>query len=95
MFISHPGQSKIHLHLRHPLPHTGSHPHTKRDEAVRVMCVEAGRRSAAVNAGRLCSQPPLWEEILCSYKLCLIVTGCVVTQMKLSLETKESKVRFI
>lgn len=80
-----PGQSKVHLHLRQSLPHTGSHPDTEGDEAVRVMLVGARRRPAAATAGRLRTEPPLGEEELCVYKLCFIVTGCVMTKVELSL----------
>lgn len=86
LYVTHPGQSKVHLHLRHPLPHTGSHPDTEGDEAVRVMLVEAGRRPATVTGGSLSTEPPLRDEALCVYKLCLIMTGYVMTQMELSLK---------
>ncbi len=86
LYVTHPGQSKVHLHLCHPLPHTGSHPDAKGDEAVRVMLEEAGRRPATATGGRLSTEPPLRDEALCVYKLCLIVTGCVMTQMELSLK---------
>lgn len=84
--ITHPGQSKVHLHLCHPLPHTGSHPNTERDEAVRVMLVEAGPGSVAAAIRRVTAKPPLWEEVLCIWELGLIVAGFIMAQMELSLE---------
>lgn len=78
---THPGQSEVHLHLRHPLPHTGPHADTEWDEAVRVVSVVAA-------AGRHVAEPPIRDEALRVDKLHLIVTGCVVTQVELSLKRK-------
>lgn len=90
VYVTHPGQSKVHLHLRHPLPQAGSHPNTKRDEAVRVVLVETGRRLAAAAAGLLGAQPTLRDKALCLVKLCLVVTDDVVTQMEQSLRGKKN-----
>lgn len=78
---THPGQSEVHLHLRHPLPHAAPHADTERDEAVRVVSVVAA-------AGRHVAEPPVRDEALRVDKLRLIVTGCVVTQVELSLKRK-------
>lgn len=76
----------MHLHLCHPLPHTGSHPDAKRDEAVRVMLVEAGPGSVTAAIRRVTAKPPLWEEVLSICELGLIVAGFIMAQMELSLE---------
>lgn len=94
IYVTHPGQSKVHLHLRQSLPHTGSHPDTEGDEAVRVMLVGARRRPDAATAGHLRTEPPLGEEELCVYKLCFTVTGCVMTKVELSLKGRNNKSLF-
>lgn len=93
--FTHPGQSKVHLHLSQPLPHTGPHPNTKRDEAVRVVLIETRCGSAAVAAGRLYVQPSLRDKVLRVSELCLFVTGGVVTQVELSLATKNHKANLL
>lgn len=85
VMLHQPGQSKVHLHLCHPLPHTGSHPDAERDEAVRVMLVEARPGSVAAAIRRVTAKPPLWEEVLCICELGLIVAGFIMAQMELSL----------
>lgn len=78
----------MHLHLSHSLPHTGPHTHTKGNEAVWVMLVVASHPPAA--ARHLCTEPPLRDEVLCVYKLRLIMTDCIMTQMELSLKRENN-----
>lgn len=86
--VTHPGQSKVHLHLRHPLPNAGPHPDPERDEAVRVVLVEAGHGSVPAAARRLRALPPLRDEALRVLKLGRVMAGGVVAQMEQSLKTK-------
>lgn len=84
--LHQPAQSEVHLHLRHPLPHAGSHAHAERDEAVRMVLVETGRRF-----GLVVTEPTLREEALRVDELGLVVTGDVVTQVELSLRRQKKK----
>lgn len=89
---THPGESKKHLHLCHPPPHAGSHAHAKRDEAVGVVLVEAGRGPVAVAAGCFHLKPSLRDELLWVFELRLVVAGRVVAQVELSLQSKHRRV---
>lgn len=79
--LTHPGENKVHLHLRHPLPHAGAHAHAKGNEAVRVMLPQTA-------AGRLGAEPPLRDEDLRVGKLGLIMKDRVMTQVELSLKKR-------
>lgn len=77
--LTHPGQSKVHLHLRHPLSHAGPNADAERDEAVRVVLEGARRRL-------LRTQPALRDKALGVDKLGLVVAHGVVAQVEESLE---------
>lgn len=81
IFQTHPGQSKVHLHLCQPFPHAGTHTHTERDEAVGVVLVVVG-------GGRAAAEPTLRDEEPRVHKLCLVVADGVVTQVELGLERR-------
>lgn len=83
LLVTHPGEGEVHLHLRHPLPHAGSHPDAEGDEAVRVVLVH---RPVSAVATIVRAQPALGDEVLRVNELGLIVTDGVMTQMELSLE---------
>lgn len=88
LVVTHPGQGEIHLHLRHPLPHARSHADTKRDEAVRLVPVQARCRPCRGVTGHPRAEPALRDELLCIRELCLVMADCKMTQMELSLKRK-------
>lgn len=76
----------MHLHLGQPPPHAPPYSHTERDEAVRVVPVEAASRP-------LGAEPPVGDEGLRVLKLGLVVQDDVMTQMEQSLK-RESRRTF-
>lgn len=73
--LTHPRQSKVHLQFGHSSPYASPDPDSKWDGAVRVVLET------------WCPpQPALRNESFSIWKLVLIVTHCIVTQMELRLK---------